>query len=117
MLEKIKNFIPQLLNKAKTGIEKTPKPLKIIAIMYIFFVAMVLGLYLGCWVFLFLNQSASLSELLVFANLLIGNSMIGFIAFILGLFIDANQNNIPDVLEKNKSPNFNSENNTHKVGR
>lgn len=100
MLNKIKEYIPVLLNKLKIGLNNMPKPLKYITLSYILLVLIVLLIYLGCWIYLFAISKAVLSELLSFAQLLIGNSMVTFIAFILGLFIDSNDNGVPDSLEK-----------------
>ncbi len=103
MLDKIRNFIPTILTKVKIGLNNMPQPLKYITLTYIFFVFLVLFLYLGCWGYLFFTGVARLSELLPFAQLLIGNSMVMFISFIMGLFIDANGDGVPDSIEKDKS--------------
>lgn len=102
MLDKIKDFIPTILTKVKIGLTNMPQPLKYITLTYIFFVFLVLFLYLGCWGYLFFIGTAKLSELLPFAQLLIGNSMVMFISFIMGLFIDTNENGVPDSIEKDK---------------
>lgn len=99
-INKVKSLIPTLVNKVRVGLENMPKPIKWIILGYIFLVALVLLIYLGCWVYLFVVGKAALPELLAFSRVLIDNSMITFITFILGLLIDTNKDGIPDALEE-----------------
>lgn len=99
-MEKLKYFVNKLLTKFRVGVGNTPRPLKSLTIVYILFVFLVLVIYLGSWVFLFINAKVDLKDLLSLANLLISNAMIGFVTFSLGLFIDSNGNGIPDNMEK-----------------
>lgn len=98
-INKVRSLIPTLVNKVRVGLENMPKPIKWIILGYIFLVALVLLIYLGCWVYLFVVGKAALPELLAFSRVLIDNSMITFITFILGLLIDTNKDGIPDALE------------------
>ena len=75
LLNTIKSKIPELLNKLRVGLENMPKPVKYVLIGYILIVAIVLLLYLGCWIYL-------------------------FVTFILGMLVDTNNNGTPDALEE-----------------
>lgn len=100
LLNTIKSKIPELLNKLRVGLENMPKTVKYVLIGYILIVAIVLLLYLGCWIYLFVLDKVMLSELLAYLRILIDGSMVGFVTFILGMLVDTNNNGTPDVLEE-----------------
>ena len=80
------------------------KVIKWITRIYIGSVAILLLTWYGSWWFKTYSMGMpDLSSLQQFINTTVGSTFITFIAFIAGLFIDTNQNGVPDSIEgKNK---------------
>lgn len=80
------------------------KVIKWITRIYIGAVAILLLTWYGSWWYKTYSMGMpDLSSLQQFINTTVGSTFITFIAFIAGLFIDTNQNGVPDSIEgKNK---------------
>ena len=80
------------------------KVIKWITRIYIGSVAILLLTWYGSWWYKTYSMGMpDLSSLQQFINTTVGSTFITFIAFIAGLFIDTNQNGVPDSIEgKNK---------------
>lgn len=102
MFDKIKQYLPELIGKIKTGLEQIPKPVKWVALLYFALVVVVLLMFLCLFCYEYSTGEVKSRDLLPFLNILIGSAFIGFITFIVGLCIDANNNGISDILEKEK---------------
>lgn len=86
--------------KMRKAVNKIPAPIRWLGFLYAGFVAGVLCLYVGLFLYEFHGGKSASKDLLPFINILIGSSMIGFVSFVLGLCIDSDGNNVPDMLEK-----------------
>lgn len=100
MFDKLKDYIPQIIEKVKAGLENTPTPVKWIALLYFLLVSIVLLMYLVLFCYEYSTGETKSKDLLPFLNIIIGGAFIGFVTFIVGLCIDANNNGIADSLEK-----------------
>lgn len=103
MLNQIKSVLLAAVCKGKATVTSTEKPIKYIVIAYFFIVLLLLFTYYGAWVYLFLESKTTLADLLVIIRETISATMIGFITFIAGCFVDLNKNDIPDQFEEKKS--------------
>ena len=99
MLSKIKDALQTVLAKGKATVANTKKPIKHIVVAYFAIVFVLLITYYAAWVYLFFEGETTLSDLLAIIQETIGASMIGFVTFIAGCFVDLNKNNIPDQFE------------------
>ena len=100
MLNKIKDAVLNVVCKGKTAVANTEKPIKYVVVIYFIVVLLLLLTYYAAWLWLFLKNSAALSDLLAIIQETISTTMIGFITFIAGCFVDLNKNGVPDNLEK-----------------
>lgn len=99
MLNQIKGALLSVLNKGKATVTNTEKPIKYIVIAYFFIVLLLLFTYYAAWVYLFMEDKTTLSDLLAIIQETISATMIGFITFIAGCFVDLNKNGVPDTFE------------------
>lgn len=100
MLNKIKDAVLNVVCKGKTAVANTEKPIKYVVVIYFIVVLLLLLTYYAAWLWLFLKNNAALSDLLAIIQETISTTMIGFITFIAGCFVDLNKNGVPDNLEK-----------------
>lgn len=100
MVDKIKNYLPKLFTKMRKAVNKIPAPIRWLGFLYAGFVAGVLCLYVGLFLYEFFGGKSASKDLLPFINILIGSSMISFISFVLGLCIDSDDDGVPDILDK-----------------
>lgn len=102
MFEKAKEYLTQIITKIQTGLGNMPKPVKWMGLAYFIVVMAVLVLFLGLFCYEYTKGTTHSKDLLPFINIIIGSTFIGFMTFIIGLCIDANDNGIPDSFEKEK---------------
>lgn len=102
MLNKIKDAILNVVFKSKYAVTNTEKPIKYIVLIYFAIVLLLMITYYAAWLYLFLENKTALADLLAIIQETISATMIGFVTFIAGCFVDLNKNNVPDVLEKDK---------------
>ena len=100
MLNKIKEALLNVVCKGKAAVANTEKPIKYVVIVYFIIVLLLLLTYYAAWLWLFWNNNATLPDLLAIIKETISTTMIGFITFIAGCFVDLNKNGVPDNLEK-----------------
>lgn len=100
MLNRIKDVLMTALAKGKATVASTEKPIKHVVIAYFALVVVLVFTYYAAWVYLFLEDKTTLSDLLAIIQETVGASMIGFVTFIAGCFVDLNKNNIPDQFEE-----------------
>lgn len=105
MLNKIKDALLNVVCKGKAAVANTEKPIKYVVIVYFIIVLLLLLTYYAAWLWLFWNNNATLPDLLAIIQETISTTMIGFITFIAGCFVDLNKNSIPDQFEKEKVQN------------
>ncbi len=105
MLNKIKDTLLNVVCKGKTAVANTEKPIKYVVVIYFIVVLVLLLTYYAAWLYLFLEGKATLADLLAIIQETISTTMIGFITFIAGCFVDLNKNSIPDQFEKDKAQN------------
>lgn len=103
MLTKIKDGLKTVLSKGKGVVIKAERPIKWVVAIYFAVVLLLEVTYYCAWIYLFLADKATLAELLAILQETIGTTMIGFITFIAGCFVDLNQNGIPDNLEQEEA--------------
>ena len=100
MLNKIKDAVLNVVCKSKNAVANTEKPIKYVVLIYFAIVLLLLITYYVAWLYLFLESKAALADLLAIIQETISATMIGFITFIAGCFVDLNNNQIPDQFEK-----------------
>ncbi|MCQ2581869.1 MAG: hypothetical protein MJ187_04920 [Alphaproteobacteria bacterium] len=100
MFDKFKDIFSKATKSIKKKLNGISQPIKFVIIGYFLIVVALILSYYAAWVFLFTNNKASLNDLLVLINAMIGTSMIAFITFIAGCFVDLDGNGIPDQFEK-----------------
>lgn len=100
MLNKIKDAILNVVCKGKAAVASTEKPIKYVVMIYFIIVLLLLITYYAAWLWLFCHNNAALPDLLAIIQETISTTMIGFITFIAGCFVDLNKNGVPDNLEK-----------------
>lgn len=100
MLNKIKDAVLNVVCKSKNAVANTEKPIKYVVLIYFAIVLLLMITYYVAWLYLFIETEAALSDLLAIIRETISATMIGFITFIAGCFVDLNKNQIPDQFEK-----------------
>ena len=100
MLNKIKDAILNVVFKGKYAVTNTEKPIKYIVLIYFAVVLLLMITYYAAWLYLFLENKTALADLLAIIQETISATMIGFVTFIAGCFVDLNANGVPDNLEK-----------------
>ena len=99
MLNKIKDAVLNVVCKSRNAVANTEKPIKYVVLFYFAIVLLLLITYYAAWLYLFLESKAALADLLAIIQETISATMIGFITFIAGCFVDLNKNGVPDNLE------------------
>lgn len=99
MLKKIKQLLPDLINRAVSSISSVSSGVKTIAILYIVFSALVILSYVVLFFIEYYNGKTQSEDLLPFIEILIGSSMIAFVSFIIGLSIDRDGDGVPDAID------------------
>lgn len=105
MLEKLKQYIAQTITAAKDKINGMQMPIKWIIVGYLSLVLVFVLTYYIAWLYLWHSDKASLTDLFVIINEMVGPAMIGFVTFIGGCFVDLNNNGVPDQYEKEGEKN------------
>lgn len=105
MLNKIKDAVLNVVCKGKAAVANTEKPIKYVVIVYFAVVLLLVVTYYAAWLWLFWHNNAMLPDLLAIIKETISTTMIGFITFIAGCFVDLNKNGVPDNLEKKEEEN------------
>lgn len=105
MFDKIKDYIPKLTKTIKKKLNGISQPIKWVIISYFLLVCFLVLTYFGAWIHLFTIGKSSLADLLSLINAMIGTSMVAFITFIAGCFVDLNNDGIPDQFESDEKGN------------
>ena len=100
MLNKIKEALQKVFCKCKTSVAKTNKTIKWVVLAYLALVCLLLLTYYAAWAYLFFMGKATLPELMAIIQETIGTTMIAFVTFIAGCFVDLNNNGVPDKFEE-----------------
>ncbi len=99
MFDKIKDYIPKLTKTIKKKLNGISQPIKWVIISYFLLVVVLVLTYFAAWMYLFTVSKSTLNDLLLLINAMIGTSMVAFITFIAGCFVDLDKDGIPDRFE------------------
>lgn len=102
MFEKVRGWLNKGLGAVKKRLNQFQQPIKWIVIGYMVTVFLFVVSYYGFWVYLAVTGKIQLPDLLAMIRELVGPTMVGFITFIAGCFVDLDGNGIPDHFEKEK---------------
>lgn len=100
MFEKFKSVFTKTTKTIKKKLKGLSQPIKVVTIGYFLIVVALVLSYYAAWLYLFIINKATLNDLMALINSMIGTSMIAFITFIAGCFVDIDGNGIPDQFEK-----------------
>lgn len=100
MLDKIKGYIKKFSDTAKQKINSMHTPIKWVIIAYFALVVLLILTYYAAWCYMWYIGKAALKELLEIIREMIGTSMVAFVTFIGGCFVDLNNNGTPDAWEQ-----------------
>lgn len=100
MFDKFKDIFSKTTKTVKKKLNGLSQPIKVVTIGYFLIVVALVLSYYAAWLYLFINNKSTLADLLSLINAMIGTSMIAFVTFIAGCFVDLDGNGVPDQFEK-----------------
>lgn len=100
MFDKFKTLLKSATENLKGKLYSMQAPIKAVTVCYFLLVVLLVLTYYIAWLYQCSNGHVVMNDLLAVIQEMIGPTMIGFITFIAGCFVDTNNNGIPDTLEE-----------------